>query len=52
MESEPAGRWEGVMGEAGRVFRNNYKGHMDKTNRVVETGKGCLLYTSDAADDC
>ena len=23
------GRWEGIMG--GRVFRNNYKGHMDKT---------------------
>ena len=25
-------RWEGIMGEKeGRVFRNMYKGHMDKT---------------------
>ena len=30
--------------KGGRVVRNMYKGHMDKT-------KACLLYTSDAADD-
>ena len=23
-----------------RVFRNNYKGHMDKTKRGVEVGEG------------
>ena len=36
-------------GRRGRVFRNMYKGHMDKTKggRI----KGCLLYTSDAADE-
>ena len=39
MESEPAGRWEGVMGEAGRVFRNNYKGHMDKTKVGWKQGR-------------
>ena len=34
-------RWEGIMEEKGeRVFRNNYKGHMDKTKRVVESEEG------------
>ena len=27
-------------------YRNYYKGHMDKIKR-----EGCLLYTSDAADE-
>ena len=27
-------------GEGGRIFRNNYKGHMDKTKRGVEAGEG------------
>ena len=27
-------------GKGGRVFRNNYKGHMDKTKVGVETGEG------------
>ena len=30
-------RWEGTMG--GRVFRNNYKGHMDKTNGGWKQGR-------------
>ena len=33
-----------------RVFRNYYKGHMDKT-KGEGGSRGCLLYTSDAADD-
>ena len=28
------------MGGRGRVFRNNYKGHMDKTNKGVGSGEG------------
>ena len=32
-------------------YRNYYKGHMDKIKGEVEVGEGCLLYTSDAADD-
>ena len=36
-----------------RVFRNYYKGHMDKTKGEGGSKGGiCLLYTSDAADDC
>ena len=31
-------------------YRNYYKGHMDKT-KGEGGGGGCLLYTSDAADD-
>ena len=27
-------------GKEGRVFRNNYKGHMDKTKVGVELGEG------------
>ena len=27
-------------GEGGRVFRNNYKGHMDKTKEGVEAREG------------
>ena len=26
-------------GKGGRVFRNNYKGHMDKTKRVWKQGR-------------
>ena len=26
-------------GKVGRVFRNNYKGHMDKTKRVWKQGR-------------
>ena len=33
---------EGIVGRG--VYRSYYKGHKDKI-------KGCLLYTSDAADD-
>ena len=29
-------------------YRNYYKGHMDK---IKVEGGGCLLYTSDAADE-
>ena len=51
-------------GKVVSFFRNNYKGHMYKNKGGVETGEGggdgwvggkgwgCLLYTSDAADDC
>ena len=35
------GRWEGIIGRKGRsVFRNNCKGHMDKTKVGVEAGEG------------
>ena len=27
-------------GKEGRVFKNNYKGHMDKTKRVVDSEEG------------
>ena len=27
-------------GKGGRIFRNNYKGHMDKAKRGVESGEG------------
>ena len=30
----------GDIGEWGKVFRNNSKGHMDKTKGRVEAGKG------------
>ena len=33
-----------------RDYRNNYKGHMDKIKGEGGAG-GCLLYTSDAADE-
>ena len=39
------------------IFRNYYTGHKDKTKGEGEAGErggfgwGCLLYTSDAADD-
>ena len=29
-----------MRGGKGRVFRNNYKGHKDKTKGGVETGEG------------
>ena len=38
-------------GKRGRVFKKNYKGHMDKTKGGGSRGGSCLLYTSDAADD-
>ena len=31
-----------MWGKEGRVFRNNYKGHMDKTKRGVEAREGGL----------
>ena len=31
---------------------NNQDSSMDGTSKTVNTNKGCLLYTSDAADDC
>ena len=42
------GEWGGTVGAKG--FRNYYKGHMDKT-KGEGGSRGCLLYTSDAADD-
>ena len=29
-----------MRGKRGRVFRNNYKGHRDKTKGWVESGEG------------
>ena len=40
--------------KGGRVFRDIYKGYMNKTKGSGVGGGdswGCLLYTSDAADD-
>ena len=37
ISQEPEGRWEGIIG--GRVFRNNYKGHLDKTTLGWKQGR-------------
>ena len=51
----PEGRWDGTMGgKGGRVFRNIYKGHMDKTkggNRI-KGGKWGWLGWGEDGDNC
>ena len=45
-------RWEGVRGEKERrVFRNMDTWTKPKRGRIKGGEWGCLLYTSDAADD-